>query len=314
MNNNTEKKMNMNRIYLQKNPHTQKEIKEFIASCEESFEKQFAEAARMILEEKGNVYVALSGPTCAGKTTAAKKLRQSIEAAGRTVRFVSLDDFFLPRRTLIERAEREGTVIDLDSIRAVDYEGMTKCVEGILAERKVMLPQYDFLAADRSGYVPFEPKSDDIVIFEGIQAIYPEFRVLFKDVKLISIHINVGTDLVYNDLFFDKREIRLMRRLVRDSLFRGASAELTYELWDGVVINEDNNILPYEEKASLFIDSVMPYEINVLRQPLIDLLEKVPLDSAYAWRAQAILMKVRNYEPIDPGYLPENSLYHEFVG
>ena len=40
--------------------------------------------------------IALCGPTCAGKTTTAKKLTKLLEENGKRVHTISIDDFFIP--------------------------------------------------------------------------------------------------------------------------------------------------------------------------------------------------------------------------
>ncbi len=290
------------------------DIRAFVSECEQSLEKQMDDAAAYFLASEGNHYVALSGPTCAGKTTTARKLIEDFGASKRTIRRISLDDFFVSRSVLEQRAKEEGGDPDFESVKAIDLEYLRECVDAIQQEKTVLLPVYSFLEGKRTEYIPFEPKTDDIIIFEGIQAIYPEFIELFPKGTLKSIHITVNSDLVYNGIRFDRREIRLMRRLVRDYRFRGASPSLTFTMWKGVVENEDRNILPYEKNADIHIDSLMPYELHLLRDPLTAVLNQLEKDSEYYPQALRLMEKIAPFEPIGEEYLPANSLYHEFLG
>lgn len=42
-----------------------------------------------------------------------------------------------------------------------------------------MMPVYDFVAGSRTSYSEIRPGADDIFIFEGIQALYPQIVELF---------------------------------------------------------------------------------------------------------------------------------------
>ena len=104
-----------------------------------------------------------------------------------------------------------------------------------------------------------------------------------------------------------------MRRIVRDFNFRGASPEYTMFLWESVRRNEDKNIYPNIGNCDIRIDSTMPYEINLLVQFLVPLLESVPKDSKYRKTADKLLMKLEGIETIEQSLIPNNSLYYEFI-
>lgn len=46
-----------------------------------------------------------------------------------------------------------------------------------------------------------------------------------------SVFISVADDLELNGVYFGRRDIRLLRRLVRDYKFRGAAPEFTFYIW-----------------------------------------------------------------------------------
>lgn len=302
-------------IKIEKHLNSEGDIISFISECETKMKNQLEKAALAVMAEKDENYVALSGPTCSGKTTTALKLIRDFNKSGRLIRHISIDDFFIDRTLLIENAEKNGEESpDFDSIKAIDLDYLSECVEGIIENKKVYLPIYSFIDGARIDYIPFEPHVGDIVVFEGIQAIYPEFTGLFKGHKLQSIHINVSTDLEYNGQYFKRREIRLMRRLVRDFRFRGAVPDLTFSMWKNVVKNEDINIMPYEKNSDIQINSLLPYEINMIKKPLIETLSHVNDDSVYYPRALEIIRKMEPFETIDEKYMPLDSLYHEFLG
>ena len=52
--------------------------------------------------------IALCGPTCAGKTTTAKKLTKILEEKGKRVHILSIDDFYYDREILKQRSTQKN--------------------------------------------------------------------------------------------------------------------------------------------------------------------------------------------------------------
>ena len=107
----------------------------------------------------------------------------------------------------------------------------------------------------------------------------------------------------------------MIRRLVRDSRHRGATAEFTFSLWKSVTDNEAKSIFPYKDKAQVKIDSSMGYEPYVMRSFLIPLLQKdVAKDSPYYSLAASLIKRLEQLPSLDATLIPDGSVYHEFIG
>ena len=177
-----------------------------------------------------------------------------------------------------------------------------------------MLPIYDFKDGVRKGFVPYTPVEHEIIIFEGIQAIYPEIlSILPKDISK-SIYISVSDDVDANGTIFGKRDVRFFRRLLRDFLFRSATPERTLELWDGVVENEDKNIIPNEKNADYTINSFLPYELSVIKPYLLHVVSYDFTKPHEKELYDLIQMKFKNIEEIPSRFVPTDSVFREFIG
>lgn len=295
------------------NFNNEKEKMTFVEQCEHNFENKLFSVCEKVASHKEIKLITIAGPTCAGKTTTANKLISDLSLRGKISHVVSIDNFFRNREDL--NANADGG-IDYDSVNTIDLEYLEKCIHDLYTENTVKLPDYDFITGTRRGYNKFEINEDDILIFEGIQAVYPEFTSLLKrqNVDYISIFINVTEDFELNGVFFDKREIRLMRRIVRDYKFRSASPEFTFYLWESVVKNENKNILPYEDKTDIHINSLLAYEIFLMKSYLIPILNEIPQDSKYKEAAYTMVEKINGFDDISYEYVPANSVYREFLG
>ncbi len=291
------------------------EQQHYVKECEDAFERQLDDAVKALFADGYVRVITLAGPTCSGKTTTARKIIGELEARGKRVVIISIDDFFKSVDGDIRSTfGRQIKKVDFDSVEAIDLPYFTECTEAIFDGRDCRIPHFDFTTGKRDRYDELKADSYDTIIFEGIQAVYPEVTALLRAHNFESIFTNVRRGLAVNGVSFDNREIRLMRRLVRDYRFRNASPELTYFLWDGVTENEDKNILPYAGDADIAIDSLMPYEVHVLKEPLCQVLSQVAPDSEYYPAAKAFMEKFENIPAFPHTLIPENSLYREFLG
>ncbi len=293
---------------------TSKEARLFVESHESDFEKRLDEISERVASDHSIRLVALSGPSCSGKTTTANKLISELEARGRKVHVVSIDDFFYDKDKLAEMSKENGDgKIDYDSIKTIDFEALVECVREVFSDGKTLVPRFDFKLGKRTGYVEYDPDDDDLFIFEGIQAIYPEITAVFKKYPSISIYICAQSGIRIGDKLFEPNEIRFLRRIVRDYNFRGASPEFTMYLWESVRNNEETSIFPHVGKCDIQIDSTLAFDVNILKPYLEDILQKMPEDNEFINEACRIIEKIKDIEPVSREYLAENSLYNEFI-
>lgn len=257
--------------------------------------------------------IALCGPTCAGKTTTAKKIAQYLEKNGKRVHVISIDDFYYDREVL--KARSKNGEIDFDSPGTIDTKELALTIREIFDDDEdiVEVPTYDFMSGKRvePRFIPMD--ETDIFIFEGIQVFYPEVYALLNSYPITTVYINAERSIQSGGLTFHCVDIRFMRRIVRDFYRRNASPELTFDLWKTVRENENENIFPYAAGARLKINSTLCYEIGMLKPYLEEILPLVDKTSEYYDAAQEILEKIADFSPIDKKYLAEDSLYHEFI-
>lgn len=287
----------------------EKDILAFINKAEDNYKNQVLDIAKKISKIDNLKFLTLAGPSCSGKTTTSYILEEELKMHDITVKIVSIDDFYRDRADISDDEKP-----DYESISAIDFPVFVECVENILNGKTAMLPKFDFKSGCRVEMNPYVSAPHEIVVFEGIQAIYPEIIATLPRDTFKSIYICPENDVQIGDEYFDKREIRFYRRLVRDFLFRNATASRTLELWSGVVENEDKNIIPYGMHADFIINSSLAYELAVIKPFLLkkihydmnSLKEKSLFDS--------IANKFANIEEISERHIPKDSVFREFIG
>ena len=285
------------------------EIRLFVENSEKNYKNQVLEIADEISDMTHIKFLTLSGPTCSGKTTTSYILENEFEKRGLTVKIISIDDFYRNRAD-ISKDEKP----DFESISAIDFETFKSCVNQILNGETAMLPMYDFKKGERQGFFSYTPVEHEIIIFEGIQAIYPEILSILPKEFTKSIYISVESDVEAYGMFFEKREIRFYRRLLRDFLFRSATPERTLELWQGVVENEENNIIPNEKYADYVINSFLPYELGVIKPYLMKV---ISFDFSKKYEKELyeqICSEFKNIIEIPSRFIPSDSVFREFIG
>ena len=288
-------------------------IREYIRKCDDAFKERLYSVADAISSGKERV-ICLSGPTCSGKTTAASMLAQRLREDGREVHIISIDDFYFDRDHLHKLSAEKGLDgIDYDSVDTIDLDALEEFVREVFCGEEIHCPVFDFKKGMRAGHRTVKSGETDLFVFEGIQAIYPKVTALFEPIGYVSVYIAPLRSLSIEGEVLNPNDIRLLRRLVRDSNFRDALPDFTLHMWDGVRANEDKNIFPFVGECRYFIDSTHEYELGILRPFLERILPTVPEDSKYKNKANEILMQMSAVEPVSSALIEEGSLYKEFV-
>ena len=107
---------------------------------------------------------------------------------------------------------------------------------------------------------------------------------------------------------------RKIRRLVRDNKYRGHTAEQTLGMWDSIREGEDRNIFPYQENADFMFNSILTYELAVLKKYVKPLLQNITQDSRQYNEAKRLLKIFDHIYNVDDNYVPSNSILREFIG
>ncbi len=284
-----------------------------------AFDAELRRCSEDLLVSRGRFHgqqvkaIALCGPTCAGKTTTAKKLTKILEEKGKRVHILSIDDFYYDREILKERS-KDGE-IDFDSPDTIDTKELALTIREIFDddENVVEVPTYDFKTGTRGEPRLIPVDDSDIFIIEGIQVFYPEVYSLLNSYPTTTIYINATKAIKGGNITIPAVDIRFFRRIVRDFYRRNASPEFTFELWNTVRENEEKNIYPHAGKAKIQLNSTVCYEIGMLKPYLDEILRLVPKTSKYYYKAQDFLELIEDFSAIDKKYLAPDSLYHEFV-
>lgn len=213
--------------------------------------------------------ILLSGPSGSGKTTSALMIEKMLDDQGIETHTLSLDNYFSPFNDEERRLFHEGK-LDLESPKRIDSDFLTKQLRAIYNCEPIELPIYDFKDSQRlkSGKI-LHRKPGELVILEGIHALNPDI-IDFPDENTAKIYVSVRTRISKDGEILHPSKIRLMRRLVRDLLFRKRSFPETLHMFSSVEAGENKYIMPYKYRSTYDVDTFMAYEICAYRPFLIE--------------------------------------------
>ena len=110
-------------------------------------------------------------------------------------------------------------------------------------------------------------------------------------------------------------DVRLIRRIVRDSKQRGNDALRTISMWQSVKRGEERNIYPFSGEADFVFNSSLFYELSVLKKYAEPALQKVKQDSQYYAEARRMIDFLSFFLAIeDESAIYSNSILREFIG
>lgn len=297
------------------NFRTVSDPKGFVEESDAAYQKKVETAAGLIIENRRqSPIVLLSGPSGSGKTTTAMKVAGELNRRGIGTHYVSMDNYFNTVNPATAPRTPEGD-IDLESPLCLDMKLMNEHFDLLARGERIFVPKYEFSRRMRIQEPSASIKlgADEVVIFEGIHALndmitqkHPEAFKLY-----ISARSNVefGGQVVFKGTWF-----RLVRRMVRDHLFRGSDPAETMAMWANVRRGEKLNISPFKDKANFQFDSSLPYEPAVFNSTATELFSAVPEGIERFDELRSVLPALQLFGHISEDLVAPDSLLREFIG
>ena len=276
-------------------------------------EKKIAMIADEIARQKGVKMVLIAGPSSSGKTTTCKRLSVQLAVNGIQPIGISLDDYFLDRE---KTPKDENGDYDFEHLHALDLPLLNQQMNALMRGEEVELPRYNFhLGKSEKSGKKLRLKGNEVLVLEGIHALNPELTSEIPDAQIFRVYASALTTILLDSHnYIPTTDNRLLRRIIRDHKYRGVSAQETIRRWPSVRRGENRWIFPYQENADAMFNSAMLFELAVIRQQALPLLEQVTEDCeeyAEAYRLRKFLQYIK---PIPEDQIPPTSLLREFLG
>lgn len=204
----------------------------------------------------------------------------------------------------------------MESISGLDTGLANRCFREVLEKGESLFPTYDFPNQRRNeSYSKIKLGENGIIMIEGIHALNPVLTDNLPQKGIMKIFIEPKESYYLNkEEILTPHDIRLIRRMARDELFRGWEAEKTLIQWKSVLNGEKLYIEPYMDLADIKINSSVAFEPAIFGSVLPKLLSKIKGKSPYFDVTESILKKLSLFKEINAEKLPKESILHEFVG
>jgi uridine kinase len=291
-----------------------REIHELVRIAEAFHEKKIAQLADQISSRRGQCrWLLIAGPSSSGKTTFSKRLSVQLRVNGLRPVTLSVDDYFVDRsRTPLDEAGKP----DFEHIETVDLELFNQHLAALDRGEEVEVPSFVFETGEREyrgKKLRIEP--DQTVLIEGIHCLNPRLAEALPAEHKFKIYISALTQLnLDNHNRVATTDNRLLRRMVRDHMFRGNMAANTLGMWPSVRRGEKRWIFPYQNQADIAFNSALDYELAVLKPFAEPLLKEIkPHQEQYA-EARRLMAFLEYFLSMPPSPVPPTSLLREFIG
>lgn len=263
--------------------------------------------------EGGARVVLIAGPSSSGKTTFTKRLAVQLLTNLLKPVMISLDNYFVDRH----RTPRdESGDYDYESLFALDLELFNDHLNRLIMGEEIEIPYYNFERGERE-YRGESIKLDSrsVLLIEGIHGLNPELTRDVDPEMKYRIYVSALTTLAIDDHnWVSTTDTRLLRRIIRDYKYRGASALDTIRRWPSVRRGEEKWIFPYQENADSMFNSSLLFELGVMRDEADKVLRSVPNDVPEYAEAHRLRKFLGYFSPIPSTLIPPTSLLREFLG
>lgn len=287
-------------------------INQLVLTEEALHEKKIINIANKISWKDDIKLVLIAGPSSSGKTTFAKRLAIQLRVNGLIPHIIGMDDYFLSRDLTPRKPNGD---YDFESINAIDLALLNEHLQKLLKGEEIELPKYNFITGkSENSHRKLKLGKNEVLIMEGIHGLNDILTQSVPFTQKVKIYVsalnNLNIDCHNRIPTTDSRKIR---RIIRDFNFRGHTGEQTLKMWENVREGENQNIFPFQENADFMFNSILTYELGVLKKYAIPILKEISKFSPMYLEAQRLLFMLHHVYTIQDNIVPSNSIIREFI-
>jgi uridine kinase len=298
------------------------EFAHIVHEAETFYETQLDTAAELIKERAGEIkMVMVSGPSSSGKTTTTMKLEIRLNKMG--MKFVPLivDNYF---HDLELHPKDEFGDYDFETPQALNLELINEHLKALAEGKEVKIPYYDFkIGKCFLERTPLQLHENEVLLIDSLHGLYPEFSKEISASQKFKLYLEPLLQMKLPDgEYIQWTDLRLIRRMLRDSVHRAYNPEQTLLHWHYVRSSEKRNIIPYCSTADYIVNTSMPFEVPIYRPKLLESFNEWekkykddPLREDAYTRAARTRKMLEAIEPVeDDSAIPGDSVLREFIG
>lgn len=297
------------------------EFAHIVHESEAAYEDDVNTAVDMIAERRDEIKIVLvTGPSSSGKTTTTEKIERRLKGTGLKLVTLNVDNYFFD---LEMHPKDEFGDYDFETPQALDLPMINEHLQGLIEGKKVLVPFYDFKTGLRKlNHTPMKLDASEILLIDSLHGLYPTMTAGIPNQMKFKLYLEPLLQMKDPDGKYVRwTDLRLIRRMLRDSIHRAYSPEQTLLHWHYVRTSEMRHIIPYNSTVDFIINSGMPYELPLYSARLSGDFEgwatkykdDTLREDAYI-RASLISKLLQEVEPVeDDSPIPPDSVMREFI-
>lgn len=287
-------------------------ISDFIQANEILYNQNVEKIVKKLINDKKRA-VFISGPSSSGKTTTSKKIAMYLRTYGKDVFVISTDDYYLERE---DSPKRPDGTYEFEAVESLDVKLFNKQIKDLLDGKEVSMPTFNFITGKKEyNKKPVTLGKNQILVVEGLHAISEKLHHAVPRSQKLKVYISPFTPIrLDRHNHIPTTDVRLLRRMVRDYLTRGYSAEGTLTNWSSMRYSEKTYVYPHQREADMVVNTSLAYEIGVLKTYAEPLLYSVDKSSKNYEEALRILNFLKGFLNIPSELVPNISVLREFIG
>lgn len=297
-------------------------VPDLVRAYEQNYNRHIQNIAMEIAEDKDDVkLIIVAGPSSSGKTTTTAKLSHQLNEAGFDTAALNLDHYFFD---LEDHPKDEFGDYDFETPEALDIQLINNHLAELIDGKTIKMPYYDFQKGKR--HLDVQEKAilpNQVIIIDTLHGLYKPMTESVPDENKVKVYIETISQMKdMEDRFVRWTDIRLLRRMVRDSASRGYDMRQTIGHWHYVRRSELKHIIPFQGDTDFIVNGAIPFELPYLKKftfkDLPDYVkewqDKPKRRDAFirAERIHKLLSQVEDY--YDEKIIPWDSLLREFIG
>lgn len=293
-----------------------------VEATEVRYQGAIEQAVQAVLERRDELrFIIVAGPSSSGKTTTTHKLTEQLAAQGVKAVPLGLDNYFFDLE--LHPGDEFGDR-DFETPEALDLVLINRHLAELDAGRAIDTPVYDFKTGTRvDRTVRFEAPRGSLIVLDTLHGLYEGLTESVPDAHKFRLYTETITQLKDNHGRYARwTDVRMLRRMARDSLFRAFDPERTILHWHYVRRGELKHIIANQATADFHLDSALAYELPFLKYHCFDHLpvflerwrdDEKRLDGYIrARRLHDLLDSIESVAGDD--LVPATSLLREFIG
>ena len=286
------------------------------------YEGHVKRAADAIISRRDEVrIVIIAGPSSSGKTTTTIKLSEHLAAEGISIKPITVDNYFFD---LEMHPKDEFGDYDFEVPEALDLELINRHLAELVAGKTVQVPRYNFKTGKREKETdPLRLEPDQILLIDSLHGLYDKMTNSVPSNAKFRLYIETLSQLMDNEGNWVRWcDIRMLRRMVRDSWHRSYDPVSTIGHWHYVRKSEMNYIVPFITTVDFIVNGALPYELPIHKKYMYKYFEPaIKKFSGNPKREDALIRAVRVKKLLDEvdvweddSCIPRKSLMREYIG